>query len=352
VKALLSPRKAQQQVSPKPQPNHSQDVSTELNQNLTGKVKRVTDFQGQVFLHTDKSIIPSLDVRVERKGDDFHLHVPHLAKQDDRLRLIIERAPTAIGWMYCAGPDVAKVKFHLSDGQNPSLAQCSFSSCDPTKLLIPDFYFFRDRGYQELRDWLAESTENSVPWNERSSEIIWRGRPTGAGLFTVDPLQRDNPLVRQRLRMAMHAKTTPLDFRFVNAMTPLEERIIQDAGFKADRIGTKTWARRKFAIDIDGFATTWDNLFHRFLMGNCVLKVDSQMGFRQWYYHQLRAYEHYVPIKRDLSNLQDQIDWVLNNDDNAREIARAGQAIAESLTWDVVAAETGRSLRNLVGLPT
>lgn len=323
-----------------------------LNQSLTDKVKRVTDFQGQVFSHTDKDILPSLDARVERKADDFHLYVPNLAKQDGRLRLIIERAPTAIGWMFYAGPDVTEVKFNLSDGQIPSLAQCSFSSFDPTKLLVPDFYFFRDRGYQELRDWLAVDTEINVPWNERSPEIIWRGRLTGAGLFSVDPHQRDNALVRQRLRMAMHAKTTALDFRFVTAMTPLEERIIQDAGFKADRIPSKTWAGRKFAVDIDGFSTTWDNLFHRFLMGNCVLKVDSQMGFRQWYYHRLRAYEHYVPIKKDLSNLQEQIDWVWNNDDNAREIARAGQALAESLTWDVVAAETGRSLRNLVGLPT
>lgn len=322
------------------------------NQNLTDEVKRVTGFQGQVFSHSDKNIISSLDVRIERKGDDFHISMPQLAKHDDRLRLINERAPTAIGWMYYAGPNVAEVKFHLSDGQNPSLAQCSFSSCDPSKLLVPDFYFFRDRGYQALRDWLAKGAKNNTPWADRSSDFIWRGRLTGAGLFSVDPNQNNNPLVRQRLRMAMHAKTTPLDFRFVSAVTPLETQLLIDAGFMTDKIESKTWAGRKFAIDIDGFSNTWDNLFHRLLMGNCVLKVDSQMGFRQWYYHQLRPYEHYVPIKKDLSDLQTQIDWVLSNDDKAREIAKAGQALADRLTWDAVSAETGRNLRDLVGLPT
>lgn len=352
MKSLFSGRKSQRQTSPTSQQNQPQDPLITLDQDLTDKVKHVTDFQGQVFWHADKNIIPSLDVRVERKGDDFQLHVPDLAKRDDRLRLIIERAPTAIGWMYYAGPEVTDVKFHLSDGQIPSLAQCSFSSFDPTKLLIPDFYFFRDRGYQELRDWLAQNATNNMPWNERSPEIIWRGRLTGAGLFTVDPHQQNNPLVRQRLRMAMQAKTSPLDFRFVSAVTPLEEHILRDAGFMADRMPSKSWAGRKFAIDIDGFSTTWDNLFHRFLMGNCVLKIDSQIGFRQWYYHRLQPYVHYVPIKKDLSDLQTQIEWVLRNDDNAHEIARTGQALAESLTWDAVTTETGQNLRNLVGLST
>ena len=347
MKALLNWRKARRRILTTPLPSQYRDGTTGLNQNLADKVKLATNFKGRVFLCNDKDIIPSLDVRVERKGENFHLHIPNLDDKDDRLRLIIERAPTVIGWMYCAGSDVTEVKFHLSDGQLPSLAQCSFSSYDPTKLLVPDFYFFRDHGYQGLRDWVAK---NDVPWSERNNEMVWRGRLTGAGLFSIDPAQRDNPLIRQRLRLAMHAKDTPLDFRFVSAVTPLETRLISNAGLMADRIDSRTWGGRKFAVDIDGFSTTWDNLFHRLLMGNCVLKVDSQIGFSQWYYHRLRPYENYVPIKKDLSNLREQIDWVLHHDDEAREIARAGQKLAENLTWEAVVGETRHSLRSLVGL--
>ncbi|MCX8225368.1 MAG: glycosyl transferase family 90 [Sulfitobacter sp.] len=249
--------------------------------------------------------------------------------------------------MYLAGPDLTAVDFHLSDGQLPSLAQCSFSSCDPTKVLVPDFYFFRDHGYQGLRDWIARG---QTPWKERSDDLVWRGRLTGAGLFSVDPAQKDNPLIRQRLRMAMHAKETPLDFGFVSAVTSLEEHILGKVGFMADRIEAKTWGRRKFAIDIDGFSSTWDNMFHRLLMGNCVLKVESQMGFRQWYYDRLRPYENFIPVKKYLSDLAEQIDWVLENDDTAQDIAHAGQQLAESMTWDAVAGETRQRLRRLVGL--
>lgn len=326
----------------------TQNSSPKLERILTEKVRLATGFQGKVFWRVDQNILPSLDVRIERSGDDFLLHVPNMGKNDDRIRIIKERAPTVIGWMYYAGSDVNEIKFHLSDGQLPSPAQCSFSSCEPGKLLVPDFYFFRGIGYKGLREWL---TDNNVPWSERSNDIVWRGRLTGVGFFSLDPLQRDNPLVRQRLRLAMHAKKLPIDFRFVSAVTPIEEWHLRDAGFMSDRIDSKTWAGRKFAIDVDGFCTTWDNFFHRLLMGNCVLKVDSQAGFRQWYYHLLRPYVNYVPIKKDLSDLHEQVEWVLNNDDRAQEIARAGQELAKSLTWDAVANETAQNLQRLARVP-
>jgi hypothetical protein len=344
---LFNYRKARELASGKSQEIRSRDGVKMLEQGLAEKVKLATGFQGQVFLRTDKNIIPSLDVRIERNGDDYLLHVPQMGINDDRRRLVLERAPTAIAWMYLAGPDVTAVDFHLSDGQLPSLAQCSFSSCDATKVLVPDFYFFRDHGYQRLRDWIARC---QTPWKERSDDLVWRGRLTGAGLFSVDPAQKDNPLIRQRLRMAMHAKETPIDFGFVSAVTSLEEHILGNVGFMADRIEAKTWGGRKFAIDIDGFSSTWDNMFHRLLMGNCVLKVESQMGFRQWYYDHLSPYENFIPVKKDLSDLVKQIDWVLENDDKAQDIAHAGQQLAESMTWDAVASETRQRLRKLVGL--
>ena len=348
MKALFNYWQAREPASAKPTKSGPSEAIETLEHGLSEKVKLATGFQGQVFWRADDSLIPGLDVRIARDGHDYVLHVPKMGPQDDRRRLIVERAPTAIGWMYLAGSDMTEVRFHLSDGQLPSLAQCSFSSCDPTKVLVPDFYFFRDHGYQNIRDWMARG---QTPWKDRSDDLVWRGRLTGAGIFSVDPAQKDNPLIRQRLRMALHAKDTALDFRFVSAITPLEKHILGTAGFMTDRIEARTWGGRKFAIDIDGFSNTWDNMFQRLLMGNCVLKVESQMGFRQWYYDRLRPYENFVPVKKDLSDLAGQIDWVLANDDKAQEIARAGQQLAESMTWDAVVGETTDRLRTLAGLP-
>lgn len=39
----------------------------------------------------------------------------------------------------------------------------------------------------------------------------------------------------------------------------------------------------------------------------------------------LKAWEHYVPIKPDFSDLSSQLDWASDNDDAAQRIAQAGK---------------------------
>lgn len=46
---------------------------------------------------------------------------------------------------------------------------------------------------------------------------------------------------------------------------------------------------------------------------------------------------HFIPIKRDLSNLIDQLDWARKNDESARKISRQAQNfVNERLTPDKI----------------
>ncbi len=65
-----------------------------------------------------------------------------------------------------------------------------------------------------------------------------------------------------------------------------------------------------------------------------VLKVASPSGFRQWYYSELQPWTHYVPVKADLSDLHEQIDWCRTNAEECRRIAAMGQAFATSRTYE------------------
>jgi hypothetical protein len=49
------------------------------------------------------------------------------------------------------------------------------------------------------------------------------------------------------------------------------------------------------------------------------LKVVSD--WQQWYYNELRPWEHYVPVKNDLSDFEERVEWCLNNDQAAQDIA-------------------------------
>lgn len=81
-------------------------------------------------------------------------------------------------------------------------------------------------------------------------------------------------------------------------------------------------------MNIDGTVAAYR--FPYLMLGNSlVLKQDSQ--YYEHFYSRLEAGEHYVPVKRNLSDLLEKIQWAKQNDGEAREIARVGQAAAREL---------------------
>lgn len=61
------------------------------------------------------------------------------------------------------------------------------------------------------------------------------------------------------------------------------------------------------------------------LAGNgLVMKQDS--NYYEHYYRLLKPWKHYVPVKRDLSDLVDQIKWAQEHDEEARKISKRGRS--------------------------
>lgn len=66
------------------------------------------------------------------------------------------------------------------------------------------------------------------------------------------------------------------------------------------------------------------------MLGNSlVLKQDSP--YYEYFYSHMKPGVHYVPVKRSLSDLMEKIRWAKDNDAEAQEIAKAGQAMAREL---------------------
>ncbi len=82
----------------------------------------------------------------------------------------------------------------------------------------------------------------------------------------------------------------------------------------------------------------------RLLLGCCILKIQSQHGFRQWYYDRLKPWRHYVPVREDMSDLIEKIDWCRYHDADCAEIASAGQALARAMTVEGEISEAVRRL--------
>ncbi|MBW6418595.1 glycosyl transferase family 90 [Celeribacter sp. PS-C1] len=275
------------------------------------------------------------EIHLVRNGDGFR----YLYNLDHFRRYTYQHQHVSsayIYWLMQSAPSVERISCDLSDGEFVGQARFTYSSCFRDKVLVPDQHFFRDRGYIET-DRLAE---NAPDWAARGDTIYWRGQNNSVGLFSLDPEHMDKPWVMQRLRFAMAAREIEgVDARFVSGGSHKQEAQCAVAGLMGPRRPWQNWAGDKYALDVDGFSNAWCNFMQRLKLGCCVLKVDSQFGFQQWYYDQIVPFEHYVPVKADLSDLAEKVEWVRSHDREAREIAAHGQAFARTLTFEHVTAQ-------------
>ena len=254
---------------------------------------------------------------------------------DDKIEFIVryKRVPAALYWLSQCPPDVAAISVNLSDGNFPSAASFAYSANAPDILLLPDSEFFVNRGFEELKSF---AITHDVDWSRRSGKLRWRGWTNGVGKTDYSaPGAAFDMAVLPRIRLALLLKGAPAtDVALVGARDPkLVEGLRQD-GLLMPKIPEQHWIGDKFALDIDGFTNAWSNFLVRLHLGCCVIKVESQGGYRQWYYDRIRPWEHFVPVRADMSDLVEKIDWARSHDSEARRIAENGRAFARSMTFE------------------
>ena len=284
--------------------------------------------------YTD-AVSPPQDVLVERDGARMTV-VIGTDKERDFARFIRTKICAFAYWMSLCDPAVTRMTVNVSDGHVVSAARFAASVRLPQHIGLPDPHFFQHNGFAAD---LARG-QTAPQWQERSADIVWRGDVNGTGWFSLSPQDADNPAVMQRMRMVMRLRDTPdADVRFVRLprVESGSTAWATQTGLLGAPIPAPSWLSRKFALDIDGFTNTWSNLLVRMLYGCCVLKVELQFGFRQWYYDGLKPFEHYVPVAADMSDLNEKIEWVRSHDNEARAIAAHGQAFARGLTFSTQA---------------
>ncbi len=279
---------------------------------------------------------------IERRGEAFDiLFQAKTVGQGRGARMGGRRSMPFLYYLAKSSRDVERMRFHFSDGGALSMGGFFFSSYHANAGLIPDQYFFESHGFSDLR---ATVPSLDVPWEARTSDLVWRGGINGDGLVTSQRHMATHPAVLQRIRCAWLCQESEIDFGFAAEPHRPFDALFEPVGMLKSRVPSDSWFGRKFALDIDGYSNTWDNLFHRMLMGCCVLKIASDQGYRQWYYDRLNPWEHYVPVAADMSDLFEKYDWVQTHDTQAREIAENGRALAQSMTFDHETAVTARHI--------
>jgi hypothetical protein len=165
-------------------------------------------------------------------------------------------------------------------------------------------------------------------WDSKQPTAVFRGSSTGCGT-TID--------TNIRLKLAYLSTKTPIDqnkIPYLDAgITKWQTRARKLQGVKyLQTINTSTLpftlvkkltpteqSNYKYIINVDGHVSAF-RLSLELNMGSVILLVDSP--WRIWYKNMLVPYTHYVPVKKDLSDLIDQIKWCRDNDDKCKIIVQ------------------------------
>lgn len=219
----------------------------------------------------------------------------------------------------------------LEDGfaGNPGIGPCFVFAKDKSAenlILVPDIKALT--GYEKLWNAIPKANEK-LDWSQKLSKGFWRGSSTG-GFFT---LRAFHELARAKLVMLSLHHPNEVDARFTSVVQCEKEvpPLFRAKGMISRSVSRPDHLRYKYLVDVDGNSCSYERLFWLLLSNSCVIKQVTPNV--QWYYGALTPFEHFIPVKEDLSDLVEKIQWAKENDDEARSIAEAGAVFArENLT--------------------
>ena len=77
---------------------------------------------------------------------------------------------------------------------------------------------------------------------------------------------------------------------------------------------------------MDGHMCTYPGYQWRLLSNSVSFKQESNQI--QWFYSALKPYEHFIPLKNDISDLKERIEWASSNDEKVKNISSNAQNFA------------------------
>ncbi len=226
--------------------------------------------------------------------------------------------------------------------------------------LIPDCEALNpiDRSYMVKS---MQKASQKYPWNTKRSVIFWRGTPTGLDesihIETRSWLNPRHKLVQMSLD---HPSWIQAEFSYTYRSSDYQKNgegklpVSSPAYWEgilpvSAPVHPKDHLLYRYLIDIDGYSCCFSRTFWILLSNSVLFKQVSKN--RQWFYQGLEPYVHFLPVKEDLSDLQQQVLWCLEHEEesftvsqNATQFALAYLCYEKNLGYLLRSLQTYNSL--------
>jgi hypothetical protein len=202
-----------------------------------------------------------------------------------------------------------------------------------------------------------------APWEQREPRLLWRGQPSGMSYmleaqarpiltgirgyrrwlmyFLMAEAAADDeayhlwaPTYQRLLAVDICRDIPATDVRFVpmwdGNTTPLDvaARYLGN-GILAERVDhDELWAARqacKYLLCLAG--NDWPSSLRTDLLSGCLVLMPRPFWENTWFFG-LTPNVHYIPLRADLADLEERLDWCRDNDAQCREMAAAARAFA------------------------
>ena len=145
---------------------------------------------------------------------------------------------------------------------------------------------------------------NLPEWNDRKSIVFWRGN-TGGYEY---PSKRT-----QVVELLMNVPNTDVKLALLGDLSEVPKEFI------APRCDLSEHFKYKYILIIDGTCIASN---HQWVFGSGAVPIMiTHPKNKYWFQKYLKPMVNYVPINYNLSNLKEQIEWLVNNDQEAENIA-------------------------------
>ncbi len=222
---------------------------------------------------------------------------------------------------------------------------------------LPGYYDLGSNGFLGPPDWTP------VRWQNKCNRVAWRGSHGGRA-DRHGEVRREGLRLKPLLRKFEQGKLTKAqveDILFYFPRHRIVQRYIDDSRFD---LGF-TSATQKIALENYEFFRPYikprmlqqDALQFKYLlvlrgadvgssfywtMNSGSLGLVMEGYFESFASGHFKPWEHYVPFKADLSDLEERLEWCRNNDAECEDITRNARAVCKLLDRADLRAEIGR----------
>lgn len=201
-----------------------------------------------------------------------------------------------------------------------------FQDHDPYSLLPIVWKLNTKRHYGDL----SKTACLDIPWSSKQNSSVFRGKLNGAAIF--DPISNEEKCLQMpRCRLVYtHVNSTLVDAFLTDMMHKLPSKIA-DVQLMTSIFSIHDLLRYKGLVMLEGNDVS-SGLKWALLSNSVVLM--PRPTFTSWAMEELlEPWVHYVPLDEGLTDVEDKMQWIVENDAEAQQISKRASLWIKDLVY-------------------